>query len=150
MRRAAMLAVESKRSQPARPATRVSRPPPPPPPSWDEELTELNLQLSDALLALAPPVAVVRVEDVPQGDDDDDLPMLDGSEFVAALSLEDLQPRPQVNAKVRRTAKAKPTPARRGTRQYGWSWLYAIAPWAAIIVIAWAFRVEIVRSLGLI
>ena len=99
--------------------------------SWDEELTELDLDLDGALIELTP--QVVSVQDVPvvkrappTPEEDDDLPMLDPREFV--------------------TMAPKAVPPKRE----GWAWLSVLLPWVAVLLAACVFRVEIVRFLGLI
>src|SRR5687767_12565590 len=101
-------------------------------PGWDGEMTELDLRLD------------LSTE---RRDDGADLPMLDPSEFVAVLHLDELRlarippQRPRLSARTHPRSE----PASISTS----AWVAALWPYAAIVFVAWIFRVELVRLLGL-
>jgi hypothetical protein len=171
---------------------------------FDDDLTEVNLDLEGALesaleeetriapaarrphvpVALKPPTVSLRapaswVEDLLVKEefaysDDDDLPMLDSSEFMAAPRTDDLSP-PEVSLiapeppliwPVNRVPRAEPksvrivvgTPiiaihaekkAQPQPKNGGMLWVSAIALWAATILGAWTLRMELFELIGL-
>ncbi len=98
-------------------------------PGWDSELTELDLRLDLSQLGLMPRPSVITIENrIPA---DDDLPMLDDSEFVAALGLEDL------DRSRRRIARSPKSTRQPSVDRTAWA---AFAFCAAFIFLAWMVR----------